>query len=138
MIKAGVITIRSEIHTLINFFWNMEELTEVWKESITVLICKKGYKTDCSKYRGISLLLTMYKILFNILLSRLTPSSSSSVICQTTGSKPLPKRFLHIVRSRASSFNRQCPLLSLRSSSSFLPFFLVFLSLLFAPLSFLQ
>ena len=37
-----------------------------------------------------------------------------------TGPKPLPKRFLHIVRSRASSFNLQYPLLSLRSSSSFL------------------
>ena len=47
-------------------------------------------------------------------------TSSSSVICQTTGSKPLPKRFLYIVRSRASSFNWQYPLLSLRSSSSFL------------------
>ena len=46
--------------------------------------------------------------------------SSSSVIYQTTGPKPLPKRFLHIVRSRASSFNWQYPLLSLRSSSSFL------------------
>ena len=47
-------------------------------------------------------------------------SSSSSIICQTTGPKPLPKRFLHTVRSRASSFNWQYPLLSLRSSSSFL------------------
>ena len=47
-------------------------------------------------------------------------SSSSSVICQTTGPKPFPKRFLHIVRSKASSFNWQYPLLSLRSSSSFL------------------
>ena len=47
-------------------------------------------------------------------------SSSSSVICQTTGPKLLPKRFLHIVRSRASSFKWQYPLLSLRSSSSFL------------------
>jgi hypothetical protein len=27
-----------------------------------------------------------------------------SVFCLTTGSKPPPKRFLHIVRSRASSF----------------------------------
>ena len=45
---------------------------------------------------------------------------SSSVMCQTTGPKPLPQRFLHIVRSRASSFNWQYPLLSLRSSSSFL------------------
>ena len=47
-------------------------------------------------------------------------SSSTPVICQTTGPKPLPKRFLHIVRSRASSFNWQYPLQSLRSSSSFL------------------
>ena len=46
--------------------------------------------------------------------------SSLSVICQTTGPKPLPKRFLHIVRSRASSFNWHYPLLSLSSSSSFL------------------
>ena len=46
--------------------------------------------------------------------------SSSSVKCQTTGPKPLPKRFLHIVRSTASSFNSQYPLLSSRSSSNFL------------------
>ena len=47
-------------------------------------------------------------------------SLSLSVICQTTGPKPLPKLFLRIVRSRSSSFNWQYPLLSLRSSSSFL------------------
>ena len=41
------------------------------------------------------------------------------MICQTTGPKPLPKRFLHIVRSRASSFNWQYPLLSLTSISVF-------------------
>ena len=42
--------------------------------------------------------------------------------CLTTGPKPLPNRALHIVRSRASSFNCEYPLLSLRSSSSFLCF----------------
>jgi hypothetical protein len=44
----------------------------------------------------------------------------SSVICQTTGPQPLPKRFLHLMRSRASSFKWEYPLLSSRSSSNFL------------------
>jgi hypothetical protein len=43
-----------------------------------------------------------------------------SVFCLTTGPTPLPKRFLHIVRSRASSFKWEYPFLSLRSSNSFL------------------
>jgi len=42
------------------------------------------------------------------------------VVCRTTGPKPLPKRARRIVRSRASSFKWDYPLLSLRSSSSFL------------------
>ena len=41
--------------------------------SITLPIYKKGNKTDRSSYTDISLLLTMYKILSTILLSRLTP-----------------------------------------------------------------
>jgi hypothetical protein len=41
-------------------------------------------------------------------------------VCLTTGPKPLPKQALHIVRSRASSFRSGYPILSLRSSSSFL------------------
>ena len=48
-------------------------MPEGWKESITVPIYKKGDKTHCSNYRGISLLPTVYKILSNILLSRITP-----------------------------------------------------------------
>jgi hypothetical protein len=52
---------------------NYEELPQQWKESITVPIYKKGDKTDCNNYRGISLLSTAHKILSNILLARLTP-----------------------------------------------------------------
>jgi hypothetical protein len=40
-------TIRSEIHTLINSIWNKEELPEDWKKSINVPTYKKGDKTDC-------------------------------------------------------------------------------------------
>jgi len=73
MIKAGSRTIHSAIHELINSIWNKEKLPEEWKELIIVPLYKKGDKTDCSNYRGISLLSTIYKILSNILLSRLTP-----------------------------------------------------------------
>ena len=43
-----------------------------------------------------------------------------SVFCLKIGPKHLPKRCFHIVRSRVSSFKWEYPLLSLRSSSSFL------------------
>jgi hypothetical protein len=72
LIKARGRTFRSDIHYFINSIWNKEELHE-WKELIVIPIYKKGDKTDCSNYRGISLLSTTCKILSNILLSRLTP-----------------------------------------------------------------
>jgi L-lactate permease len=54
------------------------------------------------------------------------------IICHTIGPQPLPKPVLHTVRSSASSFNFQYPLVFLviqqlltSSFSSFLPFFFV-------------
>jgi hypothetical protein len=73
LIKAGGSTIFCVIHKLIMAICNKEELPEEWKEKIIIPIHKKGDKTDCNNYRGISLLPTMYKILSNILLSRLIP-----------------------------------------------------------------
>jgi len=73
LIKAGGRTICLEIHKLSTSIWKKEKLTEEWNESIIVPIHKKGDKTDCNNYRGISLLLTTYKTLSNILLSKLIP-----------------------------------------------------------------
>jgi hypothetical protein len=72
LIQEGGGTLRSGIHRLIRLIWN-RELPHQWKESIVVPIHKNGDKTDCSNYRGVSLLSTSYKILSNILLARLTP-----------------------------------------------------------------
>ena len=55
LIKVGGRTICLEIHKLITSIW------------------KKGDKTDCNNFRGISLLPTTYKILSKILLARLIP-----------------------------------------------------------------
>jgi len=62
-----------EIYKLIHSIWNMEELPGEWKESIIIPVYKKGDKTDCSNYRGMSLLPTTYNILSSILLLKLTP-----------------------------------------------------------------
>jgi len=70
-IKEGGRTLFCANHKLIISIWNKEELPEEWKESIIVPIYVKGDKKDCNNYRGISLLPTTYKILSNILLSRL-------------------------------------------------------------------
>jgi hypothetical protein len=63
LIQAGGEKLRSKIHELINFTWSMEDLPDQWKESIIVPVHKKGDKTDCSNYRGISLLTISYKML---------------------------------------------------------------------------
>ena len=80
LIKTRGRTICSEIHKLINSIWNKVELPDERKESITVPIYKKNDKTDCSNnYRGISLLPATYKILYNILLSRLTSYAEENI-----------------------------------------------------------
>jgi hypothetical protein len=73
LIKARCEILCSEIQRFICSIWNKEELPQQWKESIILPSHTKGDKTDCNNYRGISLLSTAYKILFNILLATLTP-----------------------------------------------------------------
>ena len=57
LIKAGSGIICGEIHKLITSISKKEKLPEEWRVSITVPIHKKGDKTDCNNYRGISLLI---------------------------------------------------------------------------------
>jgi hypothetical protein len=53
-------TLLSEVHVT-NLIWKKEELPDQWKESIIVLIHKRDNKTDCSSYRGMSLLSTCHQ-----------------------------------------------------------------------------
>ena len=76
LIKAGCGTMYLEIHKLITSIWKKEKFPEEWKESIIVPIYKKGDKTDCNNYRGISLLPTTYKIVIQ------HPALKVSSICE--------------------------------------------------------
>jgi hypothetical protein len=72
------------------------------------------YRLDCR------LLIEVWSMDKTVLAYLLHYSFIHLVVCFTTGPKPLPKRALHIVRARASSFKWEYPFLSLRSFSSFL------------------
>jgi hypothetical protein len=65
MIKKGANILRSEIHglTFISSILNMEELPQLWKESITLPNYKKSNETDFINYGGISLLPTTQKFI---------------------------------------------------------------------------
>jgi hypothetical protein len=89
---------------------NISSLTASYEVALEFAMCKK----PCSDG------LTVKKMCIWTGKSLWWHKSSSSVICHTTGPKPLPKRFLHLMRSRASSFKWEYPLLSPRSSSKFL------------------
>jgi hypothetical protein len=71
LFQAGIETLCSESHKVINSIWNKEELPDQWKEcSIILQIHKKSDKTGGSKYHGLSLMSRSYNILFNISFSR--------------------------------------------------------------------
>jgi hypothetical protein len=53
-IHTGGEILPSEIHKVINSIWSKEELPDQWKEYIIISLYKKGDKTYCSNYRGIS------------------------------------------------------------------------------------
>jgi hypothetical protein len=73
LIQAGGKTLRSEINKLVNSVWKKEKLSGPWKDSIIASDYKKDDITDSRNCRGISMLLTTYKILSSIFLSRPSP-----------------------------------------------------------------
>ncbi|KAL4126110.1 hypothetical protein QTP88_010339 [Uroleucon formosanum] len=52
--------------------WKGEHLPTPWNEAVIIPLHKKGDKTKCENYRGISLLNSAYKVFTKILLNRLT------------------------------------------------------------------
>jgi hypothetical protein len=58
LIEKGRDKLYEEIHKLIVFIWNKEELPQEWKESIIVPIHKECDRMDCNNYIRISLLST--------------------------------------------------------------------------------
>jgi hypothetical protein len=70
LIQAGGKTFLYEVHKYIYSILNNEGLLQQQNAFIILLIYKMGETTDSSNEQGVSVLSTLYKILYNILLSR--------------------------------------------------------------------
>lgn len=69
MVEKICITLSTECYRV----WQDAKMPENWNEAIIIPLHKKGDKTECSNYRGISLLNLVYKVFSRVLLNRLIP-----------------------------------------------------------------
>ena len=60
-----------KIYNLIRKIWQDEQMPKDWEEGIIYPIYKKGDRSVCSNYRGITLLNVTYKIFTSLLHNRL-------------------------------------------------------------------
>lgn len=63
----------SFIHRLLKSIWLQEKIPKGWKVSVICPLHKKGDTLCCGTYRGITLLNVGYKILSNIISSKIRP-----------------------------------------------------------------
>ncbi|CAH2084447.1 unnamed protein product [Euphydryas editha] len=71
MLKSGGPSLEDRLHHLVTTIWNVERMPEEWNLAIIAPIYKKGDKTECSNYRGISLLSVAYKVFSGVVYRRL-------------------------------------------------------------------
>ena len=86
--KHGWTTLVHHLHRLFQKIWDIEEVPQELKVASIVTIFKKGSRTECGNYRGISLLSVAGKIIAKVLLNRLQPLSESFIPETQCGFRP--------------------------------------------------
>ena len=81
--KHGGDNLFSRLHQLITNAWEMDYVPQAWKDASIITIYKKGDRTDCGNYRGISLLSIAGKIFARILLNRVSTHITPEVVPET-------------------------------------------------------
>ena len=75
-------TILLELHRLTILIWRQGKVPQQWKDVVITVLHKKGDKTECGKYHGISLVSHAGKVLLKVVARRL------SAYCEAKGLLP--------------------------------------------------
>lgn len=79
LFKYGGDEFHKALSDIVLTIWDQERVPRQWANSIICPLHKKGDQLDCTNYRGISLLSCAYKILSNVLFSRLAPYAEREI-----------------------------------------------------------
>jgi sorting nexin-29 len=71
LIQATGLQMNSRIYRLVTNIWTKEKMPNEWNLTFICPIYKKGEKSECNNYRGISLLNTVYKIIAAVINKKL-------------------------------------------------------------------
>ena len=61
-----------ELHRLTILIWRQGKVPQQWKDAVITVLHKKGDKTECGNYRGISLVSHASKVLLKVVARRLS------------------------------------------------------------------
>ena len=75
-------TILRELHRLTTLIWRQGKVPRQWEDAVITVLHKKGDKTECGNYRGISLVSHAGKVLLKVVARRL------SAYCEAKGLLP--------------------------------------------------
>ena len=78
--KYGGNNLFGKLHELICKAWEEGSVPQAWKDATIVTIYKKGDRTECGNYRGISLLSIAGKVFVRIVLDRLSQHITPKVV----------------------------------------------------------
>ena len=73
------------LQALLNRIWSEEKVPVTWKKGLIVKLPKKGDRTKCGNWRGITLLSTVCKVMGRIILGRMQEAVDSKIRREQAG-----------------------------------------------------
>ena len=83
--KFGGNELKLHILELFNKIIDKNQMPQEWETGMVINIHKKGTKSKCENYRGITLLPTAYKLFANIIINRLNEHMEDEMVEEQCG-----------------------------------------------------